>query len=149
MNQIYNNRSLFSDYYLEDLVAEDPHWRSFKNKAWEFRQRIANILDKATLGINGDTPEGEVERRLIRPILDTLGHIYFVQPAVPSPEGVRRPDYAFFPSTEALREAESHKGKLEFFKTALAVGDAKAWERSLDIRGMGSGDPFTNHNPSY
>jgi hypothetical protein len=145
----YNNRSLFSDYYLEELVGEDPHWRALKNKVWEYRQRISNILEKALPGINGDTPEAEVERRLIRPILDVLGHIYFVQPAVHSPEGVRRPDYAFFPSPEIRQEAESHKGQPEFFKNALAVGDAKAWERSLDKRVKGAGDPFTNHNPSY
>ncbi|MCL0090845.1 N-6 DNA methylase [Dehalococcoidia bacterium] len=149
MDQIYNNRSLFSDYYLEELVGEDSHWQALKKSAWEYRQRIANILGKAVPGINGDTPEAEVERRLIRPVLDTLGHVYFVQPAVPSPEGVRRPDYAFFLSAGALREAESYKGQLEFFKTALAVADAKAWERSLDKRVKGPGDPFTNHNPSY
>ncbi|MCL0057503.1 N-6 DNA methylase [Dehalococcoidales bacterium] len=140
---------MFSDYYLEELVGEDSHWQALKKNAWEYRQRIANILGKAVPGINGDTPEAEVERRLIHPVLDTLGHVYFVQPAVPSSEGVRRPDYAFFPSAGALREAESYKGQLEFFKTALAVADAKAWERSLDKRVKGPGDPFTNHNPSY
>lgn len=145
----YNNRSLFSDYYLEERVGGDPHWQALKNKTWEYRQRISNILEKALPGINGDTPEAEVERRLIRPILDALGHTYFVQPPVPSPEGTRRPDYAFFPSSEARQEAESHKGQIEFFKTVLAVGDAKAWERSLDKRAKGPGDPFTNHNPSY
>ncbi|MBI2861263.1 MAG: N-6 DNA methylase [Chloroflexi bacterium] len=145
----YNNRSLFSDYYLEELVREDSHWQALRTSAGEYRQRIANVLEKAIPGIDDDTPEAEVERRLIRPVLDTLGHIYYVQPAVPSPEGVRRPDYAFFPSAQAQQEAEAHKGQLEFFRTALAVGDAKAWERSLDRRIKGPGDPFTNHNPSY
>jgi hypothetical protein len=149
MPAIYENHSLFSDYYLEELVTGDAHWQALKKKAWQYRQRMANILEKAVPGTNGDTPEAEVERRLIRPILDSLEHVYFVQPAVLSPEGVRRPDYAFFPSPEAKQKAESHKGQLEFFKTALAVGDAKAWERSLDKRVKGAGDPFTNHNPSY
>jgi len=72
-----------------------------------------------------------------------------VQPAVHSPEGIRRPDYAFFSSPEVRQEAESHKGQPEFFRNALAIGDAKAWERSLDKRVKGPGDPFTNHNPSY
>ena len=147
--QAYNNRSLFSDYYLEELVRQDSHWQALKDKEWEYRQRISTVLEKALPGINSDTPEGEVEHRLIRPVLDVLGHIYFIQPSVPSPEGVRRPDYAFFPSAEARREAEAHRGRLEFFKTALAVGDAKAWERSLDKRLKGPGDPFANHNPSY
>lgn len=82
MSQAYNNKSLFSDYYLEELVAGDSHWQALKKKAWEHRQRVANILEKAIPGINGDTPEAEVERRLIRPILDSLEHVYFVQPAV-------------------------------------------------------------------
>ena len=145
----YNNRSLFSDYYLEELVSEDSHWQTLKNTAWECQQRISNVLGKALPGINGDTPEAEVERRLIRPVLDILGHAYFVQPAVHSPEGIRRPDYAFFSSPEVRQEAESHKGQPEFFKNALAIGDAKAWERSLDKRVKGPGDSFTNHNPSY
>jgi hypothetical protein len=147
--QLYNNKSLFSDYYLEELVSGDSHWQTLKDAAWEYRQRIANTIDKALPGINRDTPEAEVERRFIRPILDVLGHVYFVNPSVPSPEGVRRPDYAFFPSAEARQEAEPYKGQSEFFRTALAVGDAKAWERSLDKRFKGPGDPFTNHNPSY
>ena len=145
----YNNRSLFSDYYLKERVYEDAHWRAHKNKAWELRQRIANIVEKALPGIDHDTPEAEVEHRFIRPILDVLGHVYFVQPSVPSPEGMRRPDYAFFPSPEARQDAEAHKGQLDFFMDALAVGDAKAWERSLDKRVKGPGDPFSNHNPSY
>lgn len=122
---VYNNRSLFSEYYLEGLVGEDSHWRALQSKALEFRQIISDIINKALPGIN-DAPEAEVERRLIRPILDALGHVYFVQPAVPAPAGVGRPDYAFFPLPEAQQAAEAHKGELEFFKTALAVGDAKA-----------------------
>jgi len=43
----YNNRSLFSDYYLEELVSEDSHWRTLKNTAWECQQRISNVLGKA------------------------------------------------------------------------------------------------------
>lgn len=145
----YNNRSLFSDYYLENQVSRDDHWQALKKEASAYRERIAGILETAGRGIDGDTPEAQVELRLIRPILDALGHVYFVQPAVPSSEGVKRPDYAFFPSPEAVQEAEAHKGETEFFKNALAVGEVKAWERPLDKRAKGPGDPFSNHNPSY
>ena len=149
MRQVYNNKSLFSDYYLEERIAFDSHWQSHKKQSCEYRQRVTGIVNEAFPGIDHQTPEAEVERRLIRPVLDILEHVYFVQPGVLSSEGVRRPDYAFFDSVEALQEAETHKGQAEFFRTALAIGDAKAWERSLDKRLKGPGDPFTNHNPSY
>lgn len=147
MSDRYNNRSLFSDYYLEELLRDDPHWQAAHANAWEIRQRIANIWERAKPGIE-DVREAEVERRFIRPVLDVLGHVYEVQPGVRSPEGTKTPDYAFFATADERNEA-SQRDIDDYWKTTLAVGDAKAWERSLDKRLKGPGDPFTNHNPSY
>ena len=52
----YNNRSLFSDYYLENQVSRDDHWQALKKEASAYRERIAGILETAGRGIDGDTP---------------------------------------------------------------------------------------------
>jgi type I restriction-modification system DNA methylase subunit len=144
---LYNNRSLFSDYYLRELVRDDPHWRDVLAGVPALRQKIADIYKRGMPGIE-QVAEAEVERRLIRPVLNALGHVYEVQPDVRSSEGTKTPDYGFFATVDDRNRA-SAAGIDEYWKHALAVGDAKAWDRSLDRRLKGPGDPFTNHNPSY
>jgi len=144
---MYDNRSLFSDYYLSELVRDDPHWKSTLQSVADLRHRIAEVYERGTPGIE-QAAEGEVEERLIRPVLRALGHVFEVGPNVRSAEGTKTPDYGFFATVED-RAAADKAGIDEYWKHALAVGDAKAWDRSLDRRLKGPGDPFTNHNPSY
>lgn len=148
-DQPYNNQSLFSEYYLQELVRDDEFWQESLGQAQNGWEKLRDVYRKVAFRLAGAN-EAETERLFIRPVLDALGHLYALQPTVPSPEGPRRPDFAFFTTEEELREAERlFKGKVEFFKTSLAVGDAKHWDRSLDKKLRGAGDPFTNHNPSY
>ena len=119
----YNNRSLFSDFYLGEMVKDDPHWQKMAARAKELRQGVAKVLEEALRGLTEDTPEAEVERRLIRPVLDILGHHYYVQKNVRTPEGQKFPDYGFFASEAQRVEAETLRGKAEFYKGAIAVGD--------------------------
>jgi type I restriction-modification system DNA methylase subunit len=144
---LYNNRSLFSDYYLRELVRDDPHWKDVLAGVSALRQRIADIYRRGMPGIE-QASEAEVERRLIRPVLDALAHVYEAQPNVRSAEGTKTPDYGIFATVEDRKKA-AEAGIDNYWKHALAVGDAKAWDRSLDRRLKGPGDPFTNHNPSY
>jgi len=144
---MYDNRSLFSDYYLSELARDDPHWKSTLQSIAELRDRIAEVYKRGTPGIE-QAAEGEVEERLIRPVLRVLGHEFEVGPNVRSAEGTKTPDYAFFATTED-RQAADRAGIDGYWKHALSVGDAKAWDRSLDRRLKGPGDPFGNHNPSY
>ncbi len=146
-----NNSSLFTDYYLSELVKDDSFFQRSKEQANEVGQAIKAQYEKVK-ELLPTANEAETERRFIRPLLDILGYkdLYSLQPPVPSPEGVRRPDFAFFASEQDLEEAEKHlKGKQEYFTKAVAVGDAKQWERSLDKKIKGPGDPFTNQNPNY
>jgi len=146
--QPFNNQSLFSDYYLTELIKDDKFWQESFRQAEEAHRKIKEIFQKAGENLAG-LNEAETERRIIRPILDSFGHIYSLQPSVDSPEGIRRPDFAFFVDTQTRDLAErEHKGKREFFATCLAVGDAKHWDRALDKKTKGSGDPFSNYNPS-
>lgn len=146
-----NNQSLFSDYYLTDLVREDEFLRSSAKDAQLVWLAVTSVYDRVKNQLPTSN-EDQVEQLFIRPVLDALGYrgAYAVQPGVPSPEGHRRPDYAFFANPDDLAAAEATaKGKTEYFAKALAVGDAKAWDRSLDRRRKGAGDAFTNANPSY
>jgi len=92
---LYNNRSLFSDYYLRELVRGDPHWNDMLAGVVALRQRVAEVYKRGTPGIE-QASEAEVERRLIRPVLDALAHVYEAQPNVRSAEGTKTPDYGIF-----------------------------------------------------
>ena len=107
------------------------------------------MFDDALPGLSEHTPEAEVERRLIRPVLDVLGHHYYVQKNVHTPEGQKYPDYSFFANQGKRTSAESQNNPAQFYQGAIAVGEAKRWDRPLDRRIKGPGDPFSNHNPSY
>lgn len=145
----YNNHSLFSGFYLDELVLQDSHWKRMAAQVHELRQQIAQAYEVGMQGLTEETPEAEVERRLIRPILTLLGHHFYVQKNVPTPEGQKYPDYAFFSSGVDQITAEGQKDRTAFFQNAIAVGEAKRWDRPLDRRLRGRGDPFTNQNPSY
>ena len=146
-----NNQGLFSDFYLTELVRDDEFFQNSAKDAelaWLVMKSLYNKMKSQLTTAN----EAQTEQIFIRPVLDALGHkdSYAVQPDVPSAEGARRPDYAFFALVEDLEEAEAAaKGKTEYFAKALAVGDAKAWDRSLDHKRKGGRDAFDNTAPSY
>ena len=85
----------------------------------------------------------------MRPLLESLGHVFQVQPSLPTSEGVRRPDYAFFATSEEKRQARKHKGKPDYSKKGMAIGDAKQWGRPLDKRQRRGIDEFDRLNPSW
>ncbi|MBC7317915.1 Eco57I restriction-modification methylase domain-containing protein [Candidatus Bipolaricaulota bacterium] len=146
-----NNQGLFSDYYLAELVHEDDFFRNSAKDAEQIWHAIKSTYEKAKDRLPSAN-ENEAERSFIQPVLDILGYkdLYTLNPTVPSPEGYRFPDYAFFNNSEDRAVADkTSKGQIEYFAKALAVGEAKAWNRSLDRKQKGTGDPFTNANPSY
>src|ERR1700760_3679460 len=77
--------------------------------------------------------EAQTEDNWIKPVLRALGHTYEVQAPLQVPDGVKRPDYIFYRDTAALT---AQKNKIvdadDLQLGALAVGDAKSWERPLD-----------------
>ena len=139
----YNNRGFFSAYHLEKVITEqtsDKLELSYK----QIKQRYAAIAEFAD-----NLNEAQTEAQFIRPVLEILGHTFEVQPALATSLGTKRPDYAFFAGQEALAHAHPQINTEDFFLTATAVGEAKAWERELDRKLDGPGDPFSNHNPSF
>lgn len=141
-----NNRFLFSDYYLK-LLPKQEEFKSVKGLEGllkDIRDLYFDKKDKLSTH-----SEGGLEYDFIRPILDMLDHIYEPLTSLPTYEGIKHPDYAFFETIEDKKEALKHKGKKDFWIRAIAVGDAKAWDRKLDKKLNGTGDPFDNSNPSY
>ena len=141
------NQSLFSNYYLDSLIVEQPQWAQTPDIESDYAA-IKNLFD-AVVPDAEHLKEAQTERQFIQPLLKQLGHIFEVQPTLQTSQGPREPDYAFFASESILNTAQSHINTNQFFTTALAVGDAKAWSRNLDRKAQGGGDPFTNQNPSY
>ena len=145
----HRNHYLFSDYYLDHLLPRRLDWQGATSEARAAMKRLQAIYAAFTPTEN----EAQTERDWIRPVLEALNHVFEVQPSIATPDGVRRPDYVFFPTEEARQAAKPLQGQEDYPATALAVGDAKHWDRSLDQTLKGGGrkprDPFTNKNPSW
>lgn len=145
----HHNHYLFSDYYLDYLLPRRLDWQGATAEAQAAMKRLQTIYAAFTPTEN----EAQTERDWIRPVLQTLNHVFEVQPSIAPPDGVRRPDYIFFPTKKARKAAKPLQGQEDYPATALAVGDAKHWDRSLDQTLKGDGrkprDPFTNKNPSW
>ena len=141
------NRSLFSDYYLDSLIVGQLQWTDTPNIESDYAA-IKALFDAGAPNAE-HLNEAQTEREFIQPLLEQLGHVFEVQPSLQTSQGTRVPDYAFFPSVEVHNAAQPHINTNQFFNTALAIGDAKAWSRNLDRKIQGKGDPFTNHNPNY
>ena len=141
------NQSLFSNYYLASRIVEQSQWMNTPNIESDYTA-IKGLFD-AVAPNAGQFNEAQTEREFIQPLLEQLGHVFEVQPTLQTSQGTKRPDYAFFPSADTHYAAQPDINTNQFFKTALAVGDAKAWSHNLDRKVQGRGDPFNNQNPNY
>ena len=141
------NQSLFSNYYLDSRIVEQPQWAQTPDIESDYAA-IKALFDTVAPDA-AHLNEAQTEHEFIQPLLEQLGHTFEVQPSLQTSQGTRVPDYAFFPSQDAHDAARSQINTNQFFKTALAVGDAKAWSRNLDRKTQDGGDPFNNQNPNY
>ena len=139
----YNNQGLFSTYHLEKIIMEQAS-DALESTYEQIKQIYASIAEFAN-----NLNESQTEEQFIRPVLKILGHTFGVQPALSTSQGTKQPDYAFFTDQESLDQAHRHINTNDFFNTASAIGDAKAWTRNLDKKLDGPGDPFSNSNPNY
>nr|WP_129629324.1 Eco57I restriction-modification methylase domain-containing protein [Candidatus Oscillochloris fontis] len=145
--QLHFNQQLFSDYYLDQILPQHTDWRLLIDEA-------AAVLVKIRAIYAGFTPssiEAQTEDDLIKPVLAALGHSFEVQAALKTPDGTKKPDYVFY---RDLPARDANKGRVLDdalpAQAAFAVGDAKYWDRPLDVAlKLKTGDPFTNRNPGY
>jgi hypothetical protein len=142
----HRNHGLFSDHYLNVTLPERPGWGEMAVAARPAMEEIASVFDSYVPSDN----EAQTERDLVRRVLDVLGHHYEVQPALKTPDGTKRPDYVFYKDAAAVAANKDRTLDDDVLRgSALAVGDAKYWDRPLDVSLKGHGDPFSNKNPSY
>src|SRR5215210_6360952 len=144
--QPHRNHGLFSDHYLNVTLPERPGWKDLAEQARPVMDEIAEVFASYAPSDN----EAQTERDLVRRVLDLLGHAYEVQPALETPDGTKRPDYVLYEDVASVTANKNKTLDDELLaSSAFAVGDAKYWDRPLDVSLKGRGDPFTNKNPSY
>ena len=143
----HRNQQLFSDHYLNSILPRRLDWQELSVEA----RGVLSDLQRLFADYTPSDKEAQVEDDFIKPVLRRLGHTFEVQPSLSTPDGTKTPDYVFYRDQAAL--IANKKKKLNdtlLAGHAIAVGDAKAWDRPLDVslKRVG-GDPFTNKNPSY
>ncbi len=135
------NRDLFSNHYLTDHLRQTEAWQDVdENEVRDTYEEIYELWEDKENRVQ-DYNEAQLERNFIRPIFDILGIPFEIEETVM--RNARRPDYGFFPSTEA---ADAAFDRENFYEEAIAVADAKRWGRKLDTRGEEKRD---FENPSY
>ncbi len=145
------NHGLFSDHYLNDTLPSRPEWQLLARNAdmagtlAQLQALFTHFAPHAESGNEAQTEDG-----FIKPVLRALGHQTFeVQPSLDAPSNAKRPDYVFYVSEAAQLENKGKKLTEDLLASrAYAVGDAKYWDRKLDVSLKGAGDPATNANPS-
>ncbi|RAQ97407.1 Eco57I restriction-modification methylase domain-containing protein [Thermogemmatispora tikiterensis] len=145
----HNNQRLFSDYFLDEVLPNQPEWQALIPRAERVQQELRQRYERFR-PLQKTANEAQTEHEWIQPVLEALGHIFTVQPSLQVPGGVQKPDYVFFASETArvacqglpLDEQASERG-------ALAVGDAKYWDRPLDQMARSASEAFSNKNPSW
>jgi hypothetical protein len=139
--QPHHNHGLFSDHYLNVTLPERPEWKGLVERARPVMEGISRVFDSYAPSGN----EAHTEEDLVRPILRLLGHDFEVQPALETPDGTKRPDYVFYRDAAALNVNKNRTLHDELLRGgAFAVGDAKYWDRQLDVSFKGRGDAFTS-----
>jgi hypothetical protein len=143
----HQNRQLFSDHYLNEILPTQAGWRALASSAAPALAEIMGIFNRFVPSEN----EAQLEDTLARPILRTLGHTFEVQAPLKTPDGTKVPDYVFYRDDAALA---AHKNQVlteaVASEGAFAVGDAKYWNRPLDIAVRTKGaDALSNKNPAY
>ncbi|HVC80746.1 MAG TPA: hypothetical protein VNL35_09655, partial [Chloroflexota bacterium] len=144
----HQNHGLFSDHYLNETLPNRLDWQQLSTSA-EVTQCLTD-LRKLLAKYVPTSNEAQTEEGLIKPVLEALGHAFEVQPSLDTP-GIRTtPDYVFYVD-EAARNSNKNIKLTEaaLAGRAYAVGDAKYWDRKLDVSVKGGGDLKTNANPSW
>ena len=128
----HNNEFLFSNHYLNNRLPKQKIWRETDEYQVEL---VFELLRKLWMQLDPNgLNEAQTEERWIKPVLDALGHFYSVQVSIETPRTVRQPDYVLAADTtarNALRGVLSESDLVD----ALAVADAKKWDRDLDTKG--------------
>ncbi|TKX73112.1 class I SAM-dependent DNA methyltransferase [Halorubrum sp. GN11_10-6_MGM] len=141
------NRDLFSNHYLDEHLPETEAWNEIDEG--ELRDAYDEIVDlyEREKDTAPKRNESQLEEKFIRPMFRKLGIPFEVEESTNRTQ--RRPDYGFFETEDAARDAfERREAGGDFYENAVAVADAKRWGRPLDTRGSGEHERDFE-NPSY
>jgi hypothetical protein len=134
--QPFHNRKLFADGFLSGRLPDWPEFEQLETSALFAQLRHLWERERAALP---SANEAQTEERFVQPVLRALGFSYTVQVGLRTATGRLQPDYALFLSEERRREADRLADRARF-QHAVAVADAKRFDRSLDRRAGGE-DP--------
>jgi len=135
------NRDLFSNHYLNEHLRQTEPWEEVdQDEIRDTYEEIRDLWEDKKHRVE-DYNESSLEDNFIRPMFDILGIPFEVEQTVQ--RNARRPDYGFFPSSDA---GDAAYDRDDFYEEAIAVADAKRWGRKLDTRGEEKRD---FENPSY
>jgi Eco57I restriction-modification methylase len=131
-----HNRDFLSNHWLEHRLPLEPEWHEERSAALDVLQRLQKLwqTQETRVGLYGD--EAGLEEKFIQPVFEALGWHIKYQAFLDG----REPDYALFLRDDDLHQAISAgRTNPDFWASAAAVADAKAWHISLDrpIRNQG------------
>jgi hypothetical protein len=125
-----HNRNLFPVHFLEERLQDWPEYASLDCS--ELLEMITDLWERERDLLPGFNEE-QTEDRLIRPVLLALGFQYTTRPDHSVGGRRREPDYALFLDEETRRSTERLGGAARY-ANAIAIVEAKRFDRSLDRR---------------
>ena len=120
---LYNNRALFSDYYLNERLPELGEWRERPEDAYH---RLRSLLD-ASRQPGGARAQGTTVKSLVEPVLKTLGF------RLAAASGGEDPDYRLYGTDDS--------------KKPIVACLAYPWNRYLDGRDENRDAESPDDNP--
>jgi len=130
---LWNNQNLFSNNYLEHHLPTTSLWNEQKEKIGKVFEAVTKSYGTIKDLNLGPGQEADLEDKFIRPVLTELGYAYNVQPLTRRGFKKKRPDYALFKDSSALKTASKDKTEpKKFFSQALTILEAKYWGRRLN-----------------
>ena len=150
------NQGLFSEHQLNELLEsqdqlnellESQEWAQISDdKLQTTYNNITNLWERE----KSRAPErsiSQLEEDYIQPIFRELGIPFRIEEH--SNDTRRSPDYVFFETEEAARDAVNrHEGRSNFYGNIVAVANVKKWGQALDATGSGE-SKSSLQNPSY
>jgi type I restriction-modification system DNA methylase subunit len=135
-----DNKNLFSNYYLDNQIKNNPEWKKEEHKAAFSEIKKLYDTEKDFLP---NLNEKQLEQRFFGQIFKILNHTVEVNESTETQEF---PDYAYFPDRNSLDDAHKRKGTNSFYNNAFAIGEVKRWGIELDRFGRDEKD--RKRNPS-
>ncbi len=98
----FNNRALFSDYYLKENLPASPYWDNPQQASALVQSfKTLRILYDGVRDTFSNAPERDVQRNLIEPVLTSLGFTF--QPTKqPHNAGEIEPDYRLYAGSDTV-----------------------------------------------